>query len=102
MEETNNKKPSYEELENGLKGAQDTIIALQEKIREIYAANMFKRLDYLIKVLEIGNFPEKFTLACRDEVMQALTIVSEPNISTAESSTVKEPIENTVENGEGQ
>lgn len=65
------KKLSYEELENV---ANNLYIRLQQADM----ANMFKRLDYLFKVVEnVDNFPQEFTKQCVDEIVNIMTISTE-------------------------
>ena len=65
------KKLSYEELENV---ANNLYIRLQQADM----ANMFKRLDYLFKVVEnIHSFPDEFTKHVVEEIVTIMTIPTE-------------------------
>lgn len=62
------KKLSYEELENL---ANNLYISLQNA----EMANVFKRLDYLFKVVENkASFNARFTKSCVDEIETIMTI----------------------------
>ena len=72
MEETTKnveeKKLSYEELEN-------LANTLYLRLQEADMSNMFKRLDYLFKVVENKPvFSAKFAKGCVDEIEDLLTI----------------------------
>ena len=65
------KKLSYEELENIANN-------LYVRLQQADMANMFKRLDYLFKVVEnVDNFPQEFTKQCVDEIVNIMTISTE-------------------------
>lgn len=65
------KKLSYEELENIANN-------LYVRLQQADMANMFKRLDYLFKVVEnVDNFPQEFTKHCVDEIVNIMTISTE-------------------------
>lgn len=65
------KKLSYEELENIANN-------LYARLQQADMANMFKRLDYLFKVVEnINNFPQEFTKHCVEEIVNIMTISTE-------------------------
>lgn len=65
------KKLSYEELENVANN-------LYVRLQQADMANMFKRLDYLFKVVEnVDNFPQEFTKCCVDEIVNIMTISTE-------------------------
>lgn len=77
MEETKNveKKLSYDELENA---ANELLMQNQQMYNELQKANManvFKRLDYLFKVLELYSlFDTDFVKACTAEIEEMMTI----------------------------
>lgn len=65
------KKLSYEELENVANN-------LYVRLQQADMANMFKRLDYLFKVVEnADNFPQEFTKQCVEEIVNIMTISTE-------------------------
>ena len=69
VEET--KKLSYEELESVANN-------LYARLQQADMANMFKRLDYLFKIVEnIDNFPQEFTKHCIEEIVNIMTIPTE-------------------------
>lgn len=64
-------KLSYEELENVANN-------LYVRLQQADMANMFKRLDYLFKVVEnVDNFPQEFTKHCVEEIVNIMTISTE-------------------------
>lgn len=77
MEETKNveKKLSYEELE---KAANELLMQNQQLYAELQKANManvFKRLDYLLKVVEFNTvFDTEFVNNCTAEIKDMITI----------------------------
>lgn len=77
MEETKNveKKLSYDELE---KAANELLMQNQQLYTELQKANManvFKRLDYLFKVVEFNNvFDTEFVNNCTAEIKDMMTI----------------------------
>lgn len=78
MEETNvnvEKKLSYEELE---KAANELLMQNQQLYTELQKANManvFKRMDYLFKVVEFNTvFDTEFVNNCTAEIKDMMTI----------------------------
>lgn len=77
------KKLSYEELENYLHQLSEQSRVLMQRLQEANMTNMFKRLDYLFKVLELENielFPEDFVQECIDEIMSSIRIPKEVEV----------------------
>ena len=71
LEVKQEKKLSYEELENVANN-------LYVRLQQADIANMFKRLDYLFKVVEnVDNFPQEFTKHCIEEIVNIMTISTE-------------------------
>lgn len=74
-------KMSYEELENIAHQLSEQSRVLMQKLQEANMGNMFKRLDYLFKIIEFehmfdGNFIDK----CIKEVQDMISIPEEePN-----------------------
>ena len=69
------KKFSYEELEQIAHQLSEQNKQLYEKLGQLNYTNMFKRLDYLFKVLEMGHqFTSEFVINCADEIVGILTI----------------------------
>lgn len=72
------KKLSYEELENVAKQISEQNRMLVQKLNEQNNFNLFKRLDYLFKVVEFSvNFKQEFVDRCTDEIEQIITIPEE-------------------------
>ena len=62
------KKMSYEELETLVKN-------LYARLQQVEIANMFRRVDYLFKVVENShNFPQEFVDKCVAEIAEFLTV----------------------------
>lgn len=77
MEEkvTNNQKMSYEELENVAAQLSQQNQQLFARLQQADMTNMFKRLDYLFKVVKYNNeFPAEFTKSCIEEIVSMITI----------------------------
>ena len=74
-EATRPEKMSYEQLENIAHQLSDQAKQLYAKLQEANMVNMFKRLDYLFKVVEnTRNFPVEFVTKCITEIMDLMTV----------------------------
>ena len=72
------KKMSYEELENVARQLSEQTRQLYTKLQEMNMVNMFKRLDYLFKVVEFPDmFNTEFVTNCTQEIQDLLTIPEE-------------------------
>lgn len=70
-------KMSYEQLENVAHQLSEQNRQLFAKLQELNMANMFKRLDYLFKVVENGHmFKQDFLEKCIAEI-ESLMVVPE-------------------------
>ena len=68
-------KMSYEKLEELARQLSEQNRMMSQKFHEMNLTNMFKRLDYLFKVLELGHqFTSEFVINCADEIVGILTI----------------------------
>ena len=68
-------KMSYEQIENIAHQLSEQNRQLFAKLQELNMANMFKRLDYLFKVVENGHmFKQDFLKKCIDEVESLMTV----------------------------
>ena len=75
----NSEKLSYEQLENVAHQLSEQNRQLYAKLQEIQVSNMFKRLDYLFKVVEnTGVFSIDFHTKCVEEIESLMTIPEEP------------------------
>lgn len=83
------KRLTYKELEDTCNRLVAQNRSLIDHIQSLNASNMFKRLDYLFKVLEysqvIGD-PE-FVGNCVDEIKEAMTIPAREEQDTAHGNT---------------
>lgn len=68
-------KMSYEQLENVAHQLSEQNRQLFTKLQELNMANMFKRLDYLFKVVENGHmFKQDFVEKCIAEIESLMTV----------------------------
>ena len=68
-------KMSYEQLEGVAHQLSEQNRQLFAKLQELNMANMFKRLDYLFKVIENGHmFKQDFLEKCIAEVESLMTV----------------------------
>ena len=68
-------KMSYEQLENIAHQLSDQAKQLYAKLQEANMVNMFKRLDYLFKVVENAHaFNEEFVTKCVAEIEDLMTV----------------------------
>lgn len=84
MEKVQAEKPTYEQLERevaGLKGMNNQLIM---QLQQMNMGNLFKRIDYLFKVLEVApSFNPEFVSQCAKEIELHMTppeqVVEEPD-----------------------
>lgn len=68
-------KMSYEQLENVAHQLSEQNRQLFAKLQELNMANVFKRLDYLFKVVEDGHvFEQDFLEKCIAEIESLMTV----------------------------
>lgn len=68
-------KMSYEQLENVAHQLSEQNRQLFAKLQELSMTSIFKRLDYLFKVIENGNmFKQDFLEKCLAEVESLMTV----------------------------
>ena len=85
-------KLSYEQLENVAHQLSEQAKQLYMKLQAANMSNMFKRLDYLFKVVENGHmFKQDFLEKCIAEIEEIITVPEEtdkeeetPDIKTEE------------------
>ena len=78
-------KMSYEQLENAAHQLSEQNRQLFVKLRELNMTNMFKRLDYLFKVVESGHmFKQNFLEKCIAEIESLMTIPEQEEESETE------------------
>ena len=71
-------KMSYEQLENIAHQLSEQAKQLYAKLQAANMTNMFKRLDYLFKVVENGHvFNQEFLNSCIAEIEEHMTIPEE-------------------------
>jgi hypothetical protein len=68
-------KPTYEQLENYVNQLASQNMALNKRVAELSEISMFKRIDYLFKVIENkDSFTESFVQTCSNEIVEAMTL----------------------------
>lgn len=78
-------KMSYEQLENVAHQLSEQNRQLFAKLQELNMANMFKRFDYLFKVIENGHmFKQDFLEKCIAEIESLITIPKQEEESEVE------------------
>lgn len=71
-------KLSYEQLENVAHQLSEQVKQLYMKLQAANMSNMFKRLDYLFKVVENGHmFKQDFLEKCIAEIEEIMTVPEE-------------------------
>ena len=89
MEPKQQEKMSYEQLEMLAHQMHEQLVKAMNQLRELNMANVFKRLDYLFKVIENPHmFKQDFVTKCVEEIQDILTVV--PEEETEEVSDDKE------------
>lgn len=84
----NPEKLSYEQLENVAHQLSEQNRQLYAKLQEMQVSNMFKRLDYLFKVVEnTGVFSIDFHTRCVEEIESLMTIPEEKPENDTEGTT---------------
>lgn len=74
------KKLSYEELNNIAHQLSNQAESLAKKLQESNQANFFNRLNFLFKVVEFGDrFSMQFLDNCVSEIEELMTIPKEEN-----------------------
>lgn len=78
------KKFTYEQLEQIATNLSSQVQQLSVKLQESNMFNMFKRLDYCFKVLEVAQnqkidlLKEEFVKKCANEIQELMTVPEEP------------------------
>lgn len=82
-------KMTYEQLENVAHQLSEQARQLYARLQEADMTNVFRRLDYLFKVIENQQvFPEAFVEQCVTEITELITIPKE-----AETPSEDNPVE---------
>lgn len=81
-------KMSYEQLENIAHQLSEQVKQLYMKLQAANMGNMFKRLDYLFKVVENGHmFKQDFLEKCIAEIEELMTVPEEVEKDNKEEET---------------
>jgi hypothetical protein len=76
--QTTKEKMSYEELNNAAIQLSEQNRKMYMQLQEANMINMFKRLEFLFKVIENkGSFSSEFVIKCVEEVEDIMTIPTE-------------------------
>lgn len=74
-------KMSYEQLENVAHQLSEQVKQLYMKLQDANMNNIFKRLDYLFKVVENGHmFKQDFLDKCIAEIEELMTVPEEESL----------------------
>lgn len=77
-EEKQQQKLSYEQLNEVAHQLSDQSAKLYQKLMEANQFNLFKRLEFLFKVVELkDNFDVNFVAKCTTEIEQLITLPEE-------------------------
>ena len=69
---------SYEQLVNVANQLSQQNRELYQRLQTVTLENMFKRLEYLFKVLDASHhFDDEFVIKCSDEIVNIMTIPQE-------------------------
>lgn len=83
-------KMSYEQLEQVAHQLSEQARQLYGQLQKSNLGNMFKRLDYLFKVVENGHmFKQDFLDRCVKEIEDIMTVPEEPENSEEETPDIK-------------
>lgn len=83
-------KMSYEQLEQVAHQLSEQARQLYGQLQKSNLSNMFKRLDYLFKVVENGHmFKQDFLDKCIKEIEDIMTVSEETENSEEETSDIK-------------
>lgn len=83
-------KMSYEQLEQVAHQLSEQARQLYGQLQKSNLSNMFKRLDYLFKVVENGHmFKQDFLDRCVKEIEDIMTVPEEPENSEEETPNIK-------------
>lgn len=81
-------KLTYEQLESAANQLAQQNQALRQQIQEMNYFNLFKRLDYLFKVVENDEkFAADFVDTCKTEIVNLMTAVEETTDAPASNET---------------
>lgn len=85
------KQLSYDQLKNIAGQLQQQNMQLRKALTESNYTNMFKRLDYLFKVIEFAHmFSDDFVQKCSAEIETSITIPEDRGDSSAEEGSEEE------------
>ena len=82
---TEEKKLSYEQLNEIAHQLSEQNRELYQKVQEMNMANIFKRLDYLFKVVDLSvEFKQEFVNKCKEEIATLMTLPKEEEAAEEE------------------
>lgn len=78
IDNENPQKMSYEQLEQVAHQLSEQARQMYDQLQKANLTNMFKRLDYLFKVVENGEmFSQEFVTKCINEIEEFMTVPEE-------------------------
>lgn len=84
-EQKKTKELSYEELKNVAGQLQQQNMQLRQALQRANYENLFKRLDYLFKVIENSPvFSEEFVVSCIEEIEESIRVPEESDTKVEE------------------
>lgn len=84
-EKKKTKELSYEELKNVAGQLQQQNIQLRQALQRANYENLFRRLDYLFKVIENSAvFSEEFVVSCVEEIEDSIKVPEESDTKVEE------------------
>ena len=82
---TEEKKLSYEQLNEIAHQLSEQNRELYQKVQEMNMSNIFKRLDYLFKVVDLSvEFKQEFVNKCKEEITTLMTLPKEEEATAEE------------------
>lgn len=84
-EQKKTKELSYEELKNVAGQLQQQNMQLRQALQRANYENLFRRLDYLFKVVENSAvFSEEFVVSCVEEIEDSIKVPEESDTKVEE------------------
>lgn len=84
-EKKKTKELSYEELKNVAGQLQQQNTQLRQALQRVNYENLFRRLDYLFKVIENSAvFSEEFVVSCVEEIEDSIKVPEESDTKVEE------------------
>ncbi len=96
-------KLSYEQLEEVAQQMNEQLKKVYQQLQEASMGNLFKRLDFLFKVLENAHmFDDTFVDTCTNEVVKLITLPEDKEDSLVEEEPHPSELDTTAEVDEAE